>query len=241
MMSFKQTIAGQQKKWTLKEKLGEGDAGEVYLVETLLDSQPAILKRPRRSNLPSEAMRQASQIRSEGKILQALSSLTYPDVGTCLSTPALLDQSPPEEGLGEGIFIVIQQAAGYDLKSLFRLARSGLLDEMQPILGEGYEFFLRTLAGTGSLPQAVLIRSLLSEITLLETIHSSQVLSDGLTHDGVLWNDVKPDHLFWDPGSMCLTFIDWGNSSFLDADGITKDRQHSTSDDYQQFLLEMGV
>jgi serine/threonine protein kinase len=241
MMNFKQTVTGQQKKWTLKEKLGEGDAGEVYLVETLLDSKPAILKRPRRSNLPSDVMRQASQIRSEGRILQALSSITFPGHGLCLHTPALLDQSPPEEGLGEGFFIVIEQAAGFDLKSLLRLARTGLVDEIQSIPGEGNEFFLRTIAGMGTIPEPVLIRSLLNGINLLETIHFNEVLSDGLRHHGVLWNDVKPDHLFWDPESMCLTVIDWGNGSFLEAEGITIDRQHSTRDDYHQFILEMGA
>ncbi len=240
MTSFQQTITGLQKKWTLEEKLGEGDAGEVYLVETLLDNRPAILKRPRRSNLPSDVMRQASQIRTEGRILQAINALTYSDQGPRLSTPEFLDQCPPEESLGEGVFIVIEKAAGFDLKSLLRLARTGLVEEIQPLPADEELFFLRTIASLGQIPEPVLVRSLLGVINLLEVIHSSEVLNDGLSQAGVIWNDVKPDHLFWDPAKLCLTVIDWGNGNFIEADGITKDRQHTTGDDYNQFLFEMG-
>ncbi len=252
MTSLQQTITGQQKKWTLEEKLGEGDAGEVYRVETLLDNRPAILKRPRRSNLPSDVMRQASQIRTEGRILHAISGLSYSNQvpgqftdqvtgqGPLLSTPELLDQSPPEESLGEGIFIVIEKAAGFDLRSLLRLARTGLVDEIQPPPADEELFFLRTIAGLGHIPEPVLVRSLLGVINLLDAIHSTEVMNDGIKQAGVIWNDVKPDHLFWDPAKLCLTVIDWGNGNFIAADGITKDRQHSTTDDYYQFLLEMG-
>lgn len=240
MASFQQTITGQQKKWTLEKKLGEGDAGEVYLVETLLDNRPAILKRPRRSNMPSDVMRQASQIRTEGKILQALTGLNYSGQGPHITTPEFLDQCPPEESLGEGIFIIIEKAAGFDLKSLLRLARTGLVDEFQPLPADEELFFLRTIASLGHIPESVLVRSLLGVINLLEAIHASELQNDGLKQSGVIWNDVKPDHLFWDPAKHCLTVIDWGNANFIEADGITKDRQHSIVDDYYQFLFEMG-
>ena len=42
-------ISGQKSGWSLVRKLGEGDAGEVYLVESLVESRLAILKRPARS------------------------------------------------------------------------------------------------------------------------------------------------------------------------------------------------
>jgi len=46
-MSIGQIITGQKFKWELVEKLGEGDAGEVYLVEAILKNRQAIVKRPR--------------------------------------------------------------------------------------------------------------------------------------------------------------------------------------------------
>ena len=45
-MNYGHTITGQQYTWNLLKKMGEGDAGEVYLVESLLGGEPAILKRP---------------------------------------------------------------------------------------------------------------------------------------------------------------------------------------------------
>jgi len=240
-MNFKQTIAGQSKKWTLLEKIGEGDAGEVYRVESFLEAKPAILKRPRKSSFPTDVLRQASQIRTEGKVLSVLSGISYPMQGTRLTTPALLDQSPPEDGLGADFFLIIEQAAGFDLQSLLRLARSGQLEAIQPAPGDENAYFLRGLAELGKIPEAILIRALYAAIALLETIHFSEVWNEGSKQSGLVWNDIKPDHLYWDPSGCRVTVIDWGNADFLEADGITRDRQHSTIDDYQQFLASMGT
>ena len=35
-----EAIQGQRRSWNLVNKLGEGDAGEIYLVQSLLDNQP---------------------------------------------------------------------------------------------------------------------------------------------------------------------------------------------------------
>ena len=112
VINFGPTIVGQRYKWSLVKKLGEGDAGEVYLVESLVGDRTAILKRPGKSPFYSDVLRQASQIKIEGNILIALSGISFPGNGISLSTPALLDQSPPEEGLGERFFIIIERAAG---------------------------------------------------------------------------------------------------------------------------------
>ncbi len=120
-MNIGQTVAGQKYNWSLIEQLGEGDAGEVYLVESLLESQFAILKRPRKSSFYSDFLRQAAQIRTEASIYKALKGIAFPNQPTLLSTPALLDQSLIEAGSGEHFFIVIERAAGFDLKSLGRL------------------------------------------------------------------------------------------------------------------------
>ena len=239
-MDIGNIVIGQGKKWQLVNKLGEGDAGEVYLVESLLESKTAILKRPRRSAFPSDVLRQASQIAAEGNILRALSGVLFPTGETRLAIPALLDQSPSDAGMGEGVFIVIEQARGYDLLSLLRLARSGRVAEIPISPGAEHAFFVRTLAEIGKVPEAILVRSLLGVINMLDKIHSVEVWTDGRKQHGVLWNDVKPEHLYWDPARACLTVIDWGNGSFLGVDGASKDRQRSAADDYHQFVLALG-
>jgi len=102
------------------------------------------------------------------------------------------------------------------------------------------EYFLHAMLDLGKIPEAVLVRALNAMIDLLETIHFSQVWNEGSKQSGLVWNDVKPEHLYWDPAGCRLTVIDWGNADFLEADGITKDRQHSAIDDYQQFSHHHG-
>src|SRR3990172_2719654 len=177
-MDIGNIVIGQGKKWQLVNKLGEGDAGEVYLVMSLLEGKTAILKRPRRSAFPSDVLRQASQIAAEGNILRALSGVSFPSGETRLATPALLDHSPSDAGVGEGGFIVIEQARGYDLLSLLRLARSGRVDEIPTPPGAENAFFVRRLVEIGVVPEAILVRSLLGVISLLEKIHSVEVWTD---------------------------------------------------------------
>lgn len=239
-MSIGQIITGQKNKWELVEKLGEGDAGEVYRVEAMLKNRQAILKRPRQDAFISDILRQASQIQSEASLLKALSKLTIPVTGAALSTPELLDQSPAADGSGERFFMVIEKAAGYDLKSLAHIAHYGLLDQFQVSSLSIYADFLQGLAKLNHLPEPLLVRALLAAIQLLDTIHVAEVWDTTEKRHGLIWNDIKPDHLFWDPQHACLTAIDWGNGFFLDADGTTRDRQHSSMDDYHQFIHAFG-
>jgi hypothetical protein len=44
-MNFGEIVVGQRQRWVIRKKLGEGDAGEVHLVESLLDQKPAIKPR----------------------------------------------------------------------------------------------------------------------------------------------------------------------------------------------------
>lgn len=239
-MTVGQIVTGQKYKWELVEKLGEGDAGEVYRVEAMLKNRQAILKRPAKNAFISDALRQASQIQSEASLLKALGKLTFPTRGVDLVTPALVDQSPTADGAGERFFLVMEKAAGFDLNSLAQVTRFGLLDQFRVSDNSVYADFLQGLAKFNHLPEPLLLRALLAVIHLLATIHVSEVWDDLEKRRGLIWNDIKPDHLFWDPQKASLTVIDWGNGFFLDADGTTRDRQHSKADDAYQFIHAMG-
>ncbi len=125
---------GRARSWSLLRKLGEGDAGEVYLVESLLERKQAILKRPRRSAFSSDIIRQASQIENEGLILQVLNGLRpilprkseLPKVN--IRVPEFLDQSQPGTEFSDRFFIVVEIASGLDLNQIAKLARFGNIE-----------------------------------------------------------------------------------------------------------------
>jgi len=239
-MIIPQTVVGQKHKWSLIAKLGEGDAGELYLVESLLEGRTAILKRPRRGAFAGDSVRQANQIKNEGRILSALHTLTFPAHVPSIRVPALLDHSPPENGVGERFFIVIEKAAGFDLQSLSYLIHSGSTDKSTISDGEENELFAETFAGFRRFPDAVLVRALWGVFNFLETIHAAEVTVDGIRQYGMIWNDVKPEHVYWEPRQARLTVIDWGNGYFLEKDRITRDRKHSHLDDTTQFFQAFG-
>jgi serine/threonine protein kinase len=235
-----EAIQGQRQSWNLIKKLGEGDAGEVYLVGSLSDNQPAILKRPRRGSFFSDILRQASQIRTEGSILRGLARAGFPNQSLHLKIPTLIDQNKPEYGLGEQTFIIIEQASGLDLKLLSQVIRFGPASIANLPTNPESTYFFQQWSQFLEFPEPMLVRILLGVLNLLETIHTTEIRNEQVVHSGVIWNDVKPDHLYWDPMGVCLTVIDWGNSQFLESDSITKDRQYSTLDDFRQFIQEMG-
>jgi hypothetical protein len=77
-------------------------------------------------------------------------------------------------------------------------------------------------------------------LRLLDSIHNNEVLDGEARQSGMIWNDIKPEHLYWDARHALMTVIDWGNGQYLEADGVTRDRQHSMNDDHYQFIQEMG-
>lgn len=240
-MSVTETIAGQNTAWKLIKKLGEGDAGEVYLVESLLENQVAILKRPHRGSFPSEMIRQASQIETEGKILRALEGFVLESRPGKVRTPAVLDVSKPGAEFSERYFIVIEKASGFDLNSLARGLHGRLDSSEEADAAPGLDDpLVSRLAAHGVIPPPLLLRILLLMLEFIEQVHHLKLNNDGLIQDGAIWNDIKPDHLFWDAFTNSLTLIDWGNGKFLEADGTTKDRRSSRNDDSQQFVSEMG-
>jgi serine/threonine protein kinase len=234
--------AGQRQSWSLVKKLGEGDAGEVFLVESLLERKTAILKRPHRSAFSSDILRQANQIKTEGRILKALE--TYlPGTGEIpIRAPALLDLSPPSYDYSENLFIIIEKAPGFDLKTLAKAAHFGRLESED---GAGsysreQQLFLDRLVERGETPVLILLRALTGALNLFEITHQIEGNDEGLNYGGLIWNDVKPEHLFWDPQRRILTVIDWGNGQFLDREGRSRDMRFTRGADLEQYLDEMG-
>jgi serine/threonine protein kinase len=235
-----EAIQGQRQSWNLIKKLGEGDAGEVYLVESLLDHQPAICKRPRKSTFFSDSLRQASQIKKEGTILRGLSKINQPEQVLQVHFPVLIDQNRREVEPGDKTFIIVSQAKGLDMKMLSQVIRFGNASIEERFTEPEYTAILQQWSQFNEFPAQILVRVLLGVLNLLEDIHNAKILNDAGTHSGVIWNDVKPEHLYWDPVKASLTVIDWGNSQFLERDNISKDRQYSAIDDFRQFIQEIG-
>jgi serine/threonine protein kinase len=233
-------VSGQKSSWSLVRKLGEGDAGEVFLVESLVEHRLAILKRPQRSVFTGEVRRQADQIRTEGRILKALEVLlgNIPNGRVC--APALLDQSKPGNDFGERFFIVIDRAPGFDLSFLARVSRLGMPNGEEIEATPDEITFLRELAHQRRLPDRVILSALSAVFSVFGAIHEISHPPTGVEASGILWNDVKPDHLFWDPRSASITIIDWGNGQFLEPGGASRNLRHTVYDDRRQFLDEMG-
>lgn len=244
MIPTLETTAGKQRAWNLLEKLGEGDAGEVSRVESLVEHEIAILKRPRRNGFPSDSIRQAAQIEQEAYILRSLARIQT--AGSTFRAPELLDTSKTGSEFSDRFFIVASMARGISLGSLAGIARFGLHVDQQKgqhtyqYIPDSHQRILRHIAETGRIPNLLLLRACAGLLDYLELIHTVEVDTPAGRAYGILWNDVKPEHIFWEPLTSRFTLIDWGNARFLEADGITKDRLYSRLGDYQQFLVEMG-
>ncbi len=57
---------------------------------------------------------------------------------------------------------------------------------------------------------------------------------------GVLWNDVKLDHIYWHNPSGWVAVIDWGNAQFLDQPEDKRQRLLPRWEDYQQMVETLG-
>ncbi len=236
-----ETVPGQIKVWNLLEKMGEGDGGEIFRVESLLDKSIAILKRPQRKAFPSDIIRQAGQIDKEASILEALSGHDFSE--SIIRVPVVMDKSKAGNEYTDRFFIVLSPASGLSLAELYRLARIRSIPSdyggASSILTPLQLFSISRMVQLGRLPDLLLLRALVGVTDFLEAIHTLRAeTANGEVH-GVLWNDIKPDHFLWDPVEAYFTLIDWGNAQFVEADGITKDRQHSRLSDFSQFLEVM--
>jgi serine/threonine protein kinase len=239
-MIVSDTIDGLQNRWRILEKLAEGDTGDVFRVRALRAESTAILKRPAQEGLPDEIARQAEQINLEARILKVLGATPLSEGSKGVKVPRLLDESMP--GSSTSTFIVVEEAPGASLASLARLARfkddpNGSLNRVadQDSSESGtIQPFLDAVAA-GGLPRHVLLRTALGLLHLFDIIHTHPTRWIDSESSGVIWNDVKPAHLFWDPAGAALWVIDWGNAQFLEPGNEAVARE-----DYHQFFEEIG-
>jgi serine/threonine protein kinase len=236
-----QIFQGDHKQWRLLELLAQGDAGEVFLVESVLDRKPAVLKRPHSGNFLADITRQSAQIATEASVLKVLHQLQIPGGDFSVRIANLLDQSLPGTELTPQFFIVTEKAPGLSLPILSKVARFGLDSVPQSLLSGVPELghLLQSVEKSKSIPDLIILRALKGVFDLLGSVHSlATQWFDGDVF-GILWNDVKPDHIYWDPTEKTFTLIDWGNGQFLEKDGISRDRMYSTADDYSQLIEGM--
>ncbi len=236
-------LQGNNARWRFLQMLGEGDAGEVFLVESLWDRKRAILKRPRKSSFSADILRQSNQIGTEASLLNTLANIQVASGSFIVTPPLLVDQSIPGNELTDRYFMIIEQAPGFDLGVLEKIVQLGY-EEPPQIKDKAYPpeifHFLRQICSARQLPPLLLTRAIWGLLSFLQAAHQQEVHWIDGDHTGILWNDVKLDHLFWDPGSCRLTIIDWGNGQVLEQDGATKDRLHSAIDDNRQFVEVIG-
>ena len=167
-------LAGTNTSWSLLDRLGEGDAGEVFRVVPLLGGRTGILKRPHRSAFHGEVIRQANQIWMEGRVLEAVSEMLSSDLVEGVCVPRVLDTSKPGSEHSDRLFIVIEEARGFDLAVLMRVARFGLngLENLAERFSPGEMRFLEFTAISGRLPVLVLLAALSALFNLLPRLHS---------------------------------------------------------------------
>jgi len=232
-------VTGQKSVWTTMKKLGEGDAGEVFQVEGFSDQKAAILKRPQRSVFTGDIRRQAEQIRAEGRILKNLSSLLVDLSGRGIYTPGLLDQSKQGTEFSDRFFIIIEKANGFDLSLLAKVSRMGLPNKSEIDATPGELALLGDIAKTRIIPERIILDVIDAIFTVFDKIHQISPEVEGVEATSILWNDVKPDHLFWNPNNSTVTIIDWGNGQLNEADSVERNLRYNPMDDQRQFLDEM--
>ena len=80
--------------------------------------------------------------------------------------------------------------------------------------------------GNGSFSQVLVLRVLASLFQMLKKAHAR----------GVIWNDVKMDHIYWQKENNTFSFIDWGNGILFDPHEINE--QSDPMVDFRQLIGE---
>ncbi len=171
-------VRAEKQNWLLLEKIGSGDAGEVWRVESEISQQRAVLKRPVQNVSGGTMMRQASQIEAEGKILADLEGVDSSRNRIHVHTPPAHRQKPIRNIGHQRTFIISEEVSGISITTL--------LDKLRQ--------------GQSPFSQVLTLKVLAASFQLLRQVHAK----------GILWNDVKMDHIFWDESENKMSFIDWG-------------------------------
>lgn len=127
----------------------------------------------------------------------------------------------------------------------FKLITPKILDESIPGTSQTAAYFIISQQAGGDsleelLRQAQRDGKPLSHRLLLKIISAMFQLFELIHTKNILWNDVKPGHIFWDENARTITVIDWGNGIILkENDG--KSSQHGRFiEDIRQMLSEFG-
>lgn len=197
-------VRAEKQNWLLLEKIGSGDAGEVWRVEAETSHQRAVLKRPVQNVSGGTMLRQARQIEAEGQILADLDGVDVNRNGIHIHTPLLIDRSQPGTSGTSGLFMISEEVSGVSI--------TAMLDKLRQ--------------GQSAFSQVLTLKVLAAAFHLLRQAHAK----------GILWNDVKTDHIFWDETNHKMSFIDWGNG--LRFDSNNPNEQVNPSLDFQQLVNE---
>jgi hypothetical protein len=110
----------------------------------------------------------------------------------------------------------------------FTLGTANYFIISETALGEDLNSLLSNIRQTGKpFPRRVIMTVLDALFDMFSRAHKA----------GVLWNDVKLDHIYWHNPTGKIGVIDWGNALFLDSD----DRQTPPRwEDYQQMVDTLG-
>lgn len=104
---------------------------------------------------------------------------------------------------------------------------SGLFMISEEVSGTSITTLLDKLRlGDSAFSQVLTLKVLAASFHLLRQVHAK----------GILWNDVKMDHIFWDANANKMSFIDWGNGLRFDPEA--PDGQINPSLDFQQLIDE---
>ncbi len=232
-------IVGRKHTWRLIAKIAEGDAGEVFKVESILDQQPGILKKPSQDAFPTDYIRQVSQLRHEAFVLSLL-HLQPPH--NQVVVPELLDRNREEDGDERHAFLILSPAKGIPLSHLtstspvqpemiFDIPATSSASMLQVVT-----YVVQKWRARDEPPPYLILQVLERLLGFLETIHHMEIQLLHQRYAGLIWNDVKIEHIYADPFSNRMTLLDWGNAQFLGIDGISDDRHYSWNNDYAQYF-----
>ena len=198
------SIRAENQNWLLIEKIGSGDAGEVWRVEAETTKQRAVLKRPVQNVSGGTIMRQANQIETEGQILADLDGIDSTRNNILVHTPLLIDKSIEGTSGTSGLFIISEEVSGVSINHLS--------DQLR--------------LGQSAFSQVLTLKVLAAAFQLLRQVHAK----------GIVWNDVKMDHIFWDEAQNKMSFIDWGNGLRFDPEAAPD--KVNPAMDFQQLIDE---